>query len=144
MSLWEPPTKQLYPECQSPRVLPFSQSTWRIAAPSGIESRPASRQRIRDTRPKRSGSDPATLPSGTSRDDRPTIATPLLRPAATQLATTALASLHGHLDGPAAHRPAETIMFFIPSRATETTTLFIESSAETARFKVNTNLSVCA
>jgi hypothetical protein len=29
--VWEPPTKQFYPKCQSPRVLPSSQSTWSIA-----------------------------------------------------------------------------------------------------------------
>jgi hypothetical protein len=44
----EPPTKQFYPKCQSPRVLPSSQSTRSIAALSCIGSRPASRQSIRD------------------------------------------------------------------------------------------------
>jgi hypothetical protein len=49
----EPPTKQFYPKCQSPTVLPSSQSTWRITAPSCIGSRPASRQSIRDALPER-------------------------------------------------------------------------------------------
>jgi hypothetical protein len=46
--MWEPPTKQFYPKRQSPRVLPSSQSTWSIAAPSRIGSRSASRQSIKD------------------------------------------------------------------------------------------------
>jgi hypothetical protein len=47
--MWEPPTKQFYhKKCQSPRVLPSRQSTWSIAAPSCIGSRPASRQSIRE------------------------------------------------------------------------------------------------
>jgi hypothetical protein len=52
MSMWEPPTKQFYPKCQSPRVLPSSQSTWSIAAPICIGSRPTSRQSIRDRQTK--------------------------------------------------------------------------------------------
>jgi hypothetical protein len=48
-----PSTKEFYPKCQSARVLPSSQSTWRIAAPSCIGTRPASRQSIRDARPER-------------------------------------------------------------------------------------------
>jgi hypothetical protein len=48
IELWEPPTKQFCPKCQSPRVLPSSQSTWSIAAPNCIGSRSASRQSIRD------------------------------------------------------------------------------------------------
>jgi hypothetical protein len=52
--VWEPPTKQFYPKCQSPRVLPSRQSAWSIAAPRCIGSRPASRQSIRDGHPERS------------------------------------------------------------------------------------------
>jgi hypothetical protein len=37
LPVWEPPTKQFYPKCQSPRVLPSSQSTWRIAAPTALD-----------------------------------------------------------------------------------------------------------
>jgi hypothetical protein len=64
-----------------------------------------------------------------------------------QLTASALVSRHGHQDEPAAHRPVETAMLFIPSRAatgraTETATLFILSSASTARFKVNTNVQL--
>jgi hypothetical protein len=44
--------KAVYPKCQSPRVLPSSRSTWRIAVPSCIGSRPASRQSIRDGHPE--------------------------------------------------------------------------------------------
>jgi hypothetical protein len=46
--MWEPSTKQFYRKCQAPRVLPSSQSTWGIAAPSCIGSPPANRQSIRD------------------------------------------------------------------------------------------------
>jgi hypothetical protein len=41
------------PQSRVTRVMPSSQSTWRIAAPIVIGSRPANRQRIRDARPKR-------------------------------------------------------------------------------------------
>jgi hypothetical protein len=39
------PQSSFTPNCQSPRVLASSQSTWSITAPSCIGSRPASRQR---------------------------------------------------------------------------------------------------
>jgi hypothetical protein len=48
LEVWEPPTKQFYPKCQSPRFLPCSQSAWSIAAPSCIGS-----QSIRDGHPER-------------------------------------------------------------------------------------------
>jgi hypothetical protein len=142
--LWQPPTNQFYPECQSPRVLPSSQSTWRIAAPSCIGSRPASRQRIRDARPKRQSQWSSNSIQRNIKWQQDSIAKLLPRPAATQLTATALVSLHVHQDEPAVHRPAETATLFISSRATETITLFIKSIAAAACFKVNTNLTVCA
>jgi hypothetical protein len=62
-------------------------------------------------RPKRHRvSDPATLLSETSSDNS--------RPSRYQLTATALVSFHGHHDGPAAHRPPETVTLFFPSDAT--------------------------
>jgi hypothetical protein len=114
MLVWEPPTKQFYAKCQSPRVLPSSQSTWSIAAPSCIGSRPASRQSIIDRQTERHSQ---WFSNTSQRNEQVTTG---LHQEATALAGSLRERLR-HVTATrtnrSAHRPVETASLFIPSRA---------------------------
>jgi hypothetical protein len=100
--LWKPPTKQFYPKCQSPTVLPSSKSTCRIAVPSCIGSRPASRQSKRDARPERQSQWSSNT---TRRNGQVTTGLHLQTTSLSQLTTRTSASRHGHQDEPARSPP---------------------------------------
>jgi hypothetical protein len=107
---WEPRTKQFYPKCQSPTVLPSSQSTCRIAAPSCIGSRPTSRQSIRDARPERQSVIQQHYSAQRTSDNLHQGATTLSQPTA-----RAHASPQGHQDEPNRSPPGRDSLLFIPS-----------------------------
>jgi hypothetical protein len=141
--VWEPPTKQFYPKCQSPRVLPSSQSMLRIAAPSCIGSRPASRQRIRDAHPERQSEWSSNSTQRNIKWRHASIAT-LLLPASRYPSDSHSASVASRPLGRTSltARQRQPRFSFRPERQWQP--LFIKPSAETARFKANTNVSVCA
>jgi hypothetical protein len=113
-TVWEPPTKQFYAKCQSPRVLLSCQSTRSIAAPSCIRSRPASRHSIID------GQTQLHSQWSSNTSQRNGQVTTGLHQEATALAGSLRESsrrVTATRTNRSAHRPVETASLFILSRA---------------------------
>jgi hypothetical protein len=124
------PQSSFTPNCQSPRVLPSSQSTCSIPVLSCIGSRPASQQSLRDSRPERQSqwSSNATQRNGQVTTGLHRQAMTLSQPAS-QLTTRTSTSRHGHQDESACSPPGRD-SHALPS----------VQCSDGPPFKVNTNV----